>query len=125
MDIPKFETLDIPSDIGLYMDDKNNNYIFHDIKNNVFFRILIVDNTLKRFSCMQDGTIINSIVHNDIIENINDYIWKISSDKYNSRYYKLEIIERIRNIEDNLQIKKTLDFLKTNFNNAYLENSID
>lgn len=125
MEIPKFETLDIPSDIQLIMDENNNHYIFYDTKNNLYFKILIINNTLRRFSVSPDGNIIDTIAHDDIINNINDYIWKISSDKYSSRYNKLEIIERIRNIQDNLQIKKTLEFLKTNIINTVRENSID
>ena len=126
MDAPKFDTLDVPSDIHVSLDDKNNYYIFHELKSNIFFRILIENNTLKRYTCTHDGTLIkNSILYDDIHGDINDYLWKISSEKYCLRYHKLEIIERIRNIDDNLQIKKLLDFLKTNFNTNNRENNID
>jgi hypothetical protein len=126
MDVPKFDTLDIPSDIQLSLDDTNNYYIFHDLNNNMFFRIIIHANTLKRFPCNHDGTLIhNSIIYDDIISDINDYIWKLSTERYSLRYNKLEIIERIRNIDDNLQIKKLLDFLKMNFNTNTRENNID
>ncbi len=126
MDVPKFDTLDIPSDIELSLDDTNNYYIFHDLNNNMFFRIVIHANNLKRFSCNHDGTLIhNSIIYDDIIGDINDYIWKLSTEKYSLRYNKLEIIERIRNIDDNQQIKKLLDFLKINFNTNNRDNNID
>ena len=126
MDAPKFDTLDIPSDIRVSLDDKNNYYIFHDLKNNTFFRILIDNNILRRYSCNYDGTLIkNAIVYDEIIGDINDYLWKISSEKYSLRYIKLEIIERIRNIDDNTQFKRLLDFLKNNFNTNIRDNSID
>ncbi len=126
MDAPKFDTLDVPMDIQVSLDDKNNFHIFHDLKNNTFFRIITDNNTLKRFPCTHDGTLIkNSIVYDDIIGCINDYLWKISSEKYSLRYIKLEIIERIRNIDDHVQIKRLLDFLKNNFNTNTRDNSID
>jgi hypothetical protein len=126
MDVPKFDTLDIPSDIQLSLHDTNNYYIFHDLNNNTYFRIIIQANTIKRVSCNHDGTLIhNSIVYDDIIGDLNDYIWKLSTEKYILRYNKLEIIERIRNIDDNQQIKKLLDFLKNNFNTNNRENNID
>jgi hypothetical protein len=126
MDAPKFDTLDVPMDIQVSLDDKNNFHIFHDLKNNTFFRIITDNNTLKRFPCTHDGTLIkNSIVYDDIIGCINDYLWKISSEKYSLRYIKLEIIERIRNIDDHVQIKRLLDFLKNNFNTNIRDNSID
>ena len=126
MDVPKFDTLDIPSDIQLSLHDTNNYYIFHDLNNNTYFRIIIQANTIKRVSCNHDGTLIhNSIVFDDIIGDLNDYIWKLSTEKYILRYNKLEIIERIRNIDDNQQIKKLLDFLKNNFNTNNRENNID
>jgi len=126
MDVPKFDTLDIPSDIQLSLHDTNNYYIFHDLNNNTYFRIIIQANTIKRVSCNHDGTLIhNSIVYDDIIGDLNDYIWKLSTEKYILRYNKLEIIERIRNIDDNQQIKKLLDFLKNNFNKNNRENNID
>ena len=126
MDVPKFDTLDIPTDIQVSIDDKNNFYIFHELKNNNFFRILIDIQTLKRCPCTYDGTLIkNCIIYDDIIGDINDYLWKISSEKYSLRYNKLEIIERIRNIDDNGQIRRLLEFLKTNFNTSNCDNSFD
>ena len=32
MDLPKFDTLDIPIDIQVSQDEKSSYYIFHDIK---------------------------------------------------------------------------------------------
>jgi|LakMenEpi03Aug12_release.lakeMendotaPanAssembly.Ray.scaffolds.fasta_scaffold184573_2 hypothetical protein len=126
MDAPKFDTLDIPIDIQVSIDDKNNFHIFHDLNNNTFFRIINDNNSLKRIQCTHDGAIIkNSIIYEDIICNINDYLWKISSEKYSLRYTKLEIIERIRNIDDNLQLKRLLDFLKNNFSTNIYDNCID
>ena len=126
MDAPKFDTLDIPSDIQLSLDDKNKYYIFHDLKSNTFFRILVENNTLRRYPCSHDGTLIkNAIAYDEINGDINDYMWKISSEKYSLRYVKLEIIERIRNIDDTAQVKRLLDFLKNNFNTNIRDNSID
>ena len=126
MDVPKFDTLDIPCDIEFSLDEKNLYYIFHDIRNNIYFRLLIDNNTLKRCICSQDGTINKTIIcQEDNISDINDYLWKISNEKYNLRYIKLEVIERIRSIDDNLQLKRLLDFLKNNFNMNYRDNSID
>jgi len=126
MDLPKFDTLDIPIDIQVSQDEKSSYYIFHDIKNNNYFRIIVDNSILKRYNCSQDGTIIKSaITYEDTIHNVNDYLWKISSEKYNLRYSKLEIIERIRNIDDNQQIKRLLEFLKNNFNTNYNDNNID
>lgn len=126
MDASKFDTLDIPIDIQVSIDDKNNFHIFHDLNNNTFFRIINDNNSLKRIHCTHDGAIIkNSIIYEDIICNINDYLWKISSEKYSLRYTKLEIIERIRNIDDNLQLKRLLDFLKNNFSTNIYDNCID
>ena len=45
MDVPKFDTLDIPCDIEFSLDEKNLYYIFHDIRNNIYFRLLIDNNT--------------------------------------------------------------------------------
>jgi len=126
MDVPKFDTLDIPCDIEFSLDEKNLYYIFHDIRNNIYFRLLIDNNTFKRCICSQDGTMNKTIIsQEDNICDINDYLWKISNEKYNLRYIKLEIIERIRSIDDNLQLKRLLDFLKNNFNMNYRDNSID
>ena len=76
--------------------------------------------------CSQDGTINKTIIsQDDNICDINDYLWKISNEKYNLRYIKLEIIERIRSIDDHLQLKRLLDFLKNNFNTNNRDNSID
>ena len=126
MDVPKFDTLDIPSDIEFSLDEKNVYYIFHDIRNNIYFRIIIDNNTLTRCICSQDGTINKTIIsQDDNICDINDYLWKISNEKYNLRYIKLEIIERIRSIDDHLQLKRLLDFLKNNFNTNNRDNSID
>jgi len=119
MNVIKFDTLDIPDDIKLTLHDCNLYYIFYDINEDIYFRLFIENNLLTRYNCNESGTLKQSsamIIHNEF--DINNYLWSISNQKYNMRFIKLELIERLRNINDINQIKKIIEYLKINYVNV-------
>jgi len=117
MNIIKFDTLDIPNDIKITLHDCNLYYIFYDINDDIYFRLFVENNLLKRHNCNENGTLLSTtplFVNSDL--DVNNYLWSISKEKYNVRFIKLELIERLRNIDDIYQIKKITEYLKNNFN---------
>jgi len=117
MDIPKFDTLDIPPDIEIISYPEAPYFIFHNMINNSYFRIIIQNEKIIHRICCSNGTLIemNNINNHHIIGDINQYLWNLSNEKYNLRFTKLELIERIRKLHDDSQIKKVVDYLKINF----------
>ena len=54
--------------------------------------------------------------------NVNEYLWRISSSGYTNRFIKLEIIERIRSYTDIAQLNRLISFLNDNMSsNNYPE----
>ena len=116
MNVIKFDTLDIPDDIKISLHDCNLYYIFYDMTEDIHFRLFIENNLLTRYNCNEYGILKQSssiIINNEL--DVNNYLWSISTQKYNIRFIKLELIERLRNINDVNQIKKIIEHLKINY----------
>jgi len=129
INIPIFEPLDMPPDIIYQKNDLEDFYIFTkkiSSDNSLKFIITInVEN--QKLECYEylNNTISTNRIFNYIEydrNNINDLLWKISDYNYSFRYMRLEIIERLRKINEENSYKDIIDFLK-NFNKDYISDS--
>jgi hypothetical protein len=138
MDILKFDTLDLPPDIELISHPETNYFVFHkltyDLRNDSYFRLQIFGNSVTKCKCDMFGEIgtIEGEQDKEIIDNfietygdINHYLWKLSNEKYNIRFIKMELIERIRKITDVNHLKKIIEYLKTNYDDRSDNTDLD
>jgi len=117
--IPLFQPLDIPPDISMILNDQNY-YIFckeHDENEKTFFTVEYDMDKCQLVSFLVDAsnlktpTRVFENVHFDG-NNVNEYLWRLSSSGYNNRFIKLEIIERIRGYTDIAELNRLISFLK-------------
>lgn len=129
INIPIFEPLDMPPDIIYQKNDLEDHYIFtKNISSDNSLKFIITINVEnKKLECYEylNNTISTNRIFNYIEydrNNINDLLWKISDYNYSFRYMRLEIIERLRKINEENSYKDIIDFLK-NFNKEYISDS--
>ena len=129
INIPIFEPLDMPPDIIYQKNDLEDHYIFtKNISSDNSLKFIITINVEnKKLECYEylNNTISTNRIFNYIEydrNNINDLLWKISDYNYSFRYMRLEIIERLRKINEENSYKDIIDFLK-NFNKDYISDS--
>ena len=127
--IPLFQPIDITPDISMILNDQNY-YIFgkeNEENEKMYFTVEyeIDKNQLVAFlvdtSYVKTSTLLFEHVH-FYGNNVNEYLWRISSSGYSNRFIKLEIIERIRSYTDIAQLNRLISFLKDNMSsNNYPE----
>ena len=110
-----FEPLDLPPDIHIVLHDNCHYYAFNKqnginsisfyIQKNTNLECYLLDNLKKTNIKVFD----NIEYHGS---NVNDFLWKISENKYEKRYTKLEIIERLRLITKEIDLKNILEFIR-------------
>jgi len=110
-----FEPLDLPPDIHIILDDTYNYYIFNKINESksTYFTILQKD-TLECY-LLENFNITNIKVFEHIKYDgyhINNFLWKISDCKYDKRYIKLEIIERLRSIHNENDLLNLREYIR-------------
>lgn len=120
-----FQSLDVPPDISVVIGESNPFYIFQKKqgKDIIYFRIFKHFDSIKSLECDRKGEILNDTkLFNDVEFqgfNLNDYLWKVTECTYFDRFKQLEIIERIRNLKNELDQESLLIFLqKLNDNNS-------
>ena len=126
--IPLFQPLDLPQDISMILNDLNY-YIFckDDNHNQKIYFTVELDTTKNQMVSYQvENYKKTTALLFETIQfygtNLNDYLWRISNSGYNHRFLKLEIIERIRILNDVSQMQKLICFLKENMSsNNYPE----
>jgi len=116
--LPLFQPIDLPLDINLVLNDQNY-YIFSKEHENdkIFFTIELLSQT-NQLTCLKvDNNFKKTsvVLFEDINysgNNVNDYLWRLSNTGYNNRFFKLEIIERLRHCTEYSQLQKLLLFLR-------------
>ena len=112
-----FEPIDLPPDIKIVVNDTCSFYVFNKITadNSVYFTIEQSQNSLMESKELNDFKKTGVILFETMCyygNNVNEYLWKISDCNYGTRYYKLEIIERLRCCSSPNEIKKILTFIR-------------
>lgn len=116
--LPYFEPLDLPPDISYEFCPNQNIFIF--TKKEVSFVIQINPKNSQLECYHYVDTIISSerifvdIEYSDF--NVNELLWKISDCQYSTRFLKLEVIERVRQLSLDNQISDINDYLKKYYN---------
>jgi hypothetical protein len=110
-----FEPLDLPPDIHIILDDNYNYYIFNKITETKSTFFTIQQNDKLECYLLDNFNITNIKVFEHIKyigNNINTFLWKISDCKYDKRYIKLEIIERLRSIHDETDLLNLREIIR-------------
>ena len=110
-----FEPLDLPPDIHIILHDSNDYYIFNKTNeiNSTFFSIQKNDNLECYLLDNLNITNVKVFEHIKYVgNNINEYLWKISDCRYDKRYIKLEIIERLRCIHNENDLSNILQIIR-------------
>lgn len=119
INIPIFQPLDLPPDISYEISDCGNFYIFtkNRADNSRQQFIISMNNLTNKLECYD--FIDKEISQNRIFlsleyekNNMNELLWKISEYNYSFRYLRLELIERVRKITNEHNIKDVLECLK-------------
>jgi len=114
--LPLFQPIDLPLDINLVLNDQNY-YIFCKEHENekIFFTIEL--NQPNQMVCfkVENYKKTSVVLFEQVVycgNNVNDYLWRLSNTGYNNRFFKLEIIERMRHCTEYSQLQKLLLFLR-------------
>jgi hypothetical protein len=127
--IPLFQPIDIPPDISMILNDQNY-YIFckeNEENEKMYFTVEYEIDKNQMVSFLVDASYVktSTLLFEHVYfygNNVNEYLWRISSSGYNNRFIKLEIIERIRSYTDISQLNRLNSFLKDNMSsNNYPE----
>lgn len=111
-----FEPLDLPPDISIVLNDNFKYYIFNK---NICEELIYF--TVEKNNALMESIILEKYekTENKLFENIqydgynvNEYLWKISNYNYECRFLKLEIIERLRCCNNQIDLQKILEYIR-------------
>jgi len=118
LNLPYFEPLDLPPDINYEYCPNQNIFIFTKQDTSFVIQINPKSSKLECYNYVDtnighDRAFAN-IEYNNF--NVNELLWKISDCQYSSRFLKLELIERVRQLSLENQVSDINDYLKKYYN---------